>query len=46
MKAKVEEELQRLQNDGIIEPVSWSDWATPIVTVLKKNESVRLGGDF
>ena len=31
IKAKVEQELQRLQNDGIIEPVSWSDWATPIV---------------
>ena len=25
MKAKVEQELQRLQNDGIIEPVSRSD---------------------
>ena len=46
MKAKVEQELQRLQNDGIIEPVSWSDWATPIVPVLKKNGSVRLFEDF
>ena len=46
MEAKVEQELQRLQNDGIIEPVSWSDWATPIVPVLKKNGSVRLCGDF
>ena len=42
MKAKVEQELQRLQNNGIIEPVSWSYWATPIVPVLKKNESVHL----
>jgi len=46
MKSKVEAELQRLQTDGIIEPVSWSDWATPIVPVLKKNGSVRLCGDF
>ena len=46
MKAKVEQELQGLQNDGIIEPVSWSDWATPIVPVLKKNRSVCLFEDF
>ena len=46
MKVKVEQKLQRLQNDGIIEPVSWSDWATPIVPVLKKNGSVCLCGDF
>ena len=42
MKAKVEQELQRVQNDGIIEPVSCSDWATPMVPVLKNNGSVRL----
>ena len=46
MQVKVKQELQRLRNDGIIEPVSWSDWATPIVPVLKKNGSVRLCGDF
>ena len=33
MKAKVEAELERLQEMGIVEPVSWSDWATPIVPV-------------
>ena len=46
MKAKVEAELVRLQEMGIVEPVSWSDWATPVVPVLKKNGSVRLCGDF
>ena len=39
MKAKVEAELVRLQEMGIVEPVSWSDWATPVVPVLKKNGS-------
>ena len=46
VKPKVEVELERLQQLGILEPVSWSDWATPIVPVIKKNGSVRLCGDF
>ena len=46
MKAKVEQELQRLQNDGIIKSVSWSEWATPVVPVLKRNGSVRLCRNF
>ena len=35
LKAKVDTELMRLQNEGIIEPVQFADWATPIVPVLK-----------
>ena len=35
-RPKVEEELRRLQNEGILTKVEWSDWATPIVPVPKK----------
>ncbi|KAL3974523.1 interleukin 1 receptor-like 1 [Sarotherodon galilaeus] len=36
MKAKVEAELERLQQLGVIEPIEFSDWAALIVPVLKK----------
>lgn len=42
----VEQELQTLVKDGILEKVNTSRWATPIVPVLKKNNRVRLCGDF
>ena len=35
MKEKVEDELKRLQETGIIEPLQFSEWAAPIVPVLK-----------
>ena len=37
MKKKVEEELERLQKEGIVEPVQFADWAAPIVPVLKSD---------
>ena len=46
MRSKVEDELNRLETDGIIVPVQHSDWATPIVPVLKRDGSVRICGDF
>ena len=46
LRSKVAEELSRLESDGIISPVSWSDWATPIVPIVKKDGSVRVCGDF
>lgn len=42
----VEEELKRLEAEGILEKVDASDWATPIVPVLKKNKQVRIFRDF
>ena len=43
----VEKELNRLVQEGILEPVEYAKWASPIVPVLKKNKSsVRVCGDF
>ena len=36
LKEKVEQELARLQDEGMISPVHFSDWAAPIVPVVKK----------
>ena len=46
LKPKVEAELDRLESDGIITKVDWSEWATPIVPVPKQSGSVRICGDF
>ena len=47
MRNKVEAELQRLEDAGIIEPVQFADWAAPIVPVVKSDkESIRICGDF
>ncbi|XP_055634306.1 uncharacterized protein K02A2.6-like [Toxorhynchites rutilus septentrionalis] len=44
---KVDAELQRLQDKGIISPVKFSVWATSIVVVRKSdNVSVRICGDY
>ena len=35
LKEKIPEELCRLDKIGVLEEVEFSDWATPIVPVLK-----------
>ena len=43
----VEKELDRLVQEGTLEPVEFADWASPIVPVLKKDKnSVRICSDF
>ena len=44
---KVEAELERLNKEGIIQPVQFADWAAPIVSVVKADkQSLRICGDF
>lgn len=46
LKQKVENELERLEKNGIIKLVDTNPWATPIVPVIKNDGSVRLCGDY
>ena len=46
LRPKVEAELTRLEKEGILNKVEHSEWATPIVPVVKRNGSVRIYGDF
>ncbi|XP_065074578.1 uncharacterized protein K02A2.6-like [Ochlerotatus camptorhynchus] len=42
----VDAELTRLQSLGIITPIDFSEWATPIVAVRKPNGKVRICADY
>lgn len=46
LREPVERALDQLERDGVITPVSCSDWATPIVPVMKKDGTIRVCGDF
>ncbi|XP_058828320.1 uncharacterized protein K02A2.6-like [Topomyia yanbarensis] len=46
LRAVVENELDKLVNNGILVKVNHSAWATPIVPVPKANNKVRLCGDY
>ena len=46
LRKKVEDELEHLQKLDIIQPIQLSDWAAPIVPVLKGDGRVRICGDF
>ena len=46
LRPKVEAQLDKLEAAGIIKPVQFSQWAAPIVPVLKRDGSIRICGDY
>lgn len=46
LKNRVEKELERLVAEGHIEKIQDSEWATPVVPVMKSNGEVRICGNF
>ncbi len=46
LRPRVEEERQRLVEQGTIEPVRHSDWATPIMAIVKPDRTVRVCRDY
>ena len=42
----MESEIDRLVGEGILKPVEFSEWATPIVPVLKPDNTIRQCGDY
>ena len=42
----VNKELDRLEQEGIIQPVKAAEWASPIVIVRKQNRDIRMCADF
>ncbi|XP_060089380.1 LOW QUALITY PROTEIN: uncharacterized protein K02A2.6-like, partial [Heteronotia binoei] len=46
LKPKIEAELDRLVAQGVLEPVDYAPWETPIVTPVKPNGDVRICADY
>ena len=46
LHARIEAELERLESQGIIEPVTTSEWAAPIVPVVKRDGTIQVCGDY
>lgn len=45
-KALIEKELDRLVEEKVIEPITASEWGTPIVSVIKSDNSLRICGNY
>nr|XP_041633413.1 uncharacterized protein K02A2.6-like [Drosophila kikkawai] len=45
-KDKVDKQLRKLVNEGVLEHVDNSDWGTPLVPILKPNGDIRICGDY
>ena len=46
LKQKVEQELERLESQDVVTPVPFSEWATPIVPMVKNDGTVHVCDDY
>src|SRR5882757_4759270 len=46
LRDKVDAELQKMEDTGVLTKVPHSEWASPLVVVPKPNGKVRITGDF
>lgn len=46
LRDSLKKELDRLESSGIVSKLHTSEWATPVVTVMKKSGALRLCADF
>nr|XP_037290929.1 uncharacterized protein K02A2.6-like [Rhipicephalus microplus] len=46
LRQKIDAELDKLLQQGVLEPVDCTEWETPIVTPLKGNGDIRICADY
>ena len=46
LRERVESELERLEQEGVLEKTHFSEWAAPVVVVPKPDGRLRLCGDY
>ena len=46
LREAVDKHLVELEEQGVITPIEYSDWASPIVCLPKKSGNVRICGDY
>ena len=46
MKEAVEAEIDRMEKDGILKSVPYSEWASPIVIAPKPDGTIRICADY
>lgn len=46
LKAEIEQEINRLVQQGVLRKLEYSDWAAPIVPVRKSSGGLRICGDY
>ena len=46
LKEKITQKIKNMVDCGVLEPIKFSDWASPLVIVPKPNNDIRLCADF